>query len=104
MPVLPQPMPRPTQQPKSVYACVLRLIFAERAQAARSDASSTGTNTEKPAEMPLPVRRGHRKALLQRNNAALGAAFSHPALQNMDLRRFEAISSPPPRASRAGAS
>jgi hypothetical protein len=47
------------------------VTFAERAQAARLPTLyASGTNTEKPAETPLPVRRDRAKAMLQRKNAA----------------------------------
>src|ERR1700681_5113884 len=75
MPVRPEPMQLPTQQPRSIYTCFLPHDL-RNAQAARPRCPcSGGTNTEKPAEMPLPVSRGRWKAMLQRKNAALGAAF-----------------------------
>jgi hypothetical protein len=64
------------------------MIFAERASSAAPELASIGTNTEKPAEMPLPVSRGRRKALLQRKNAALSAAISHLVLQAVGPASF----------------
>src|SRR6266702_7481500 len=77
MPVLPEPMPRPTRRPKSVYACVLPLDLRSAPAARPAILYASRTITEKPAEMPLPVSRGFAgKALMQRKNAAPGAAFS----------------------------
>jgi hypothetical protein len=61
------------------------VIFAERAQAARLPIFyASGTNTEKPAETPLPVRRGYFVILCvaQRDLVAsvrIGLAWQRPA-------------------------
>jgi len=52
------------------------VIIAKRASGAAPMPNSSGTNTEKPAEMPLPVSRGYAESLLQCKNAASGTAFS----------------------------
>ena len=50
------PMPQPMPQPKSVYACFLRLIPWESAlQRGSRTLYAKRTNTEKPAEMPMPL-------------------------------------------------
>jgi hypothetical protein len=65
-----------------------RLNFCGARKPRGSDASSIGTNTEKPAEMPLPVSRGRRQALLQRKNAAPSAAFSQSDVDNTGPASF----------------
>src|ERR1700721_2164836 len=57
-----------------------RVIFCEARGLRCSQPCMRGTNIEKPVQMPLPVSRGDRKALLQRESAVVGPAlFSSPS-------------------------
>src|ERR1700735_3140748 len=84
MPVPPEPMLRPIPPPGSSDAWFLpvsfcRVIFCEARGLRCSQPCMRGTNIEKPTQMPLPVSRGDRKALLQRESAVVGPAlFSSP--------------------------
>jgi hypothetical protein len=48
-------VPRPMPQPKSVYACFLPRDFCGAHDGAAPITDISRTNTEKPAETPLPL-------------------------------------------------